>query len=64
MDARDIDAAARLFVDGVQMGNVMTTGTYTGLNYAEPGQAIVAVFEGFGRVELTVDRVTVSDGFN
>ena len=30
----------------------MTTGTYTGLNFAQPGQAAVAAFTGFGSAEV------------
>ncbi len=37
---------------GVAAGRVITTGTYTGLNYAEPGQHVRVVFEGFGSVEV------------
>ena len=33
---------------GVRAGQVVTTGSYTGLNYAKPGQKISASFEGFG----------------
>lgn len=41
---------------GVAKGQVMTTGTYTGLHIAQPGDRIVAAFEGFGRAELDLDR--------
>jgi len=37
---------------GVRAGQVMTTGTYTGLNFAKPGQRVRAVFEGFGSAEV------------
>jgi len=37
---------------GVCAGQVMTTGTYTGLNFAKPGQRVRAVFEGFGSAEV------------
>lgn len=37
---------------GVQAGLVMTTGTYTGLNFAKPGQRVAAIFEGFGSAEV------------
>lgn len=37
---------------GVAAGQLMTTGTYTGLNYAKPGQTAVAEFAGFGSVEV------------
>ena len=40
---------------GVAAGVVMTTGTYTGLNYARPGQTVVAEFEGFGSAQVTFD---------
>jgi 2-keto-4-pentenoate hydratase len=38
--------------DGVRAGQVMTTGTYTGLNYAKPGQSVAGVFAGFGSAEV------------
>lgn len=41
--------------DGVRSGQVMTTGTYTGLNYARPGQTVSAVFDGFGSAQLSFD---------
>jgi 2-keto-4-pentenoate hydratase len=37
---------------GVRAGQVMTTGTYTGLNYAKPGQTVSGIFEGFGSAEV------------
>ena len=37
---------------GVKAGQVMTTGTYTGMNIAQPGQAVMAAFSGFGAVEM------------
>lgn len=37
---------------GVKAGQIMTTGTYTGLNFAKPGQAVVAAFTGFGAAEV------------
>jgi 2-keto-4-pentenoate hydratase len=37
---------------GVRAGQMMTTGTYTGLNFAAPGQRIRAAFEGFGAAEV------------
>jgi 2-keto-4-pentenoate hydratase len=37
---------------GVEAGRVMTTGTYTGLNFVRPGARVRAVFEGFGSVEV------------
>jgi len=36
---------------GVAAGQVMTTGTYTGLNFAQPGQHVRASFAGFGVAE-------------
>jgi 2-keto-4-pentenoate hydratase len=38
--------------NGVQAGVVMTTGTYTGLKHAKPGQKVVATFTGFGSAEV------------
>jgi 2-keto-4-pentenoate hydratase len=38
--------------DGVRAGQVATTGTYTGLNFAKPGQKISAIFEGFGSADV------------
>lgn len=38
---------------GVQAGQVMTTGTYTGLNFAKPGQDVVAAFAGLGAAQVT-----------
>jgi hypothetical protein len=32
----------------------MTTGTYTGLNFATPGRKIRAMFEGFGAAEVDI----------
>jgi len=37
---------------GVAQGKLMTTGTYTGLHYAKPGQKVVASFAGFGSAEV------------
>jgi 2-keto-4-pentenoate hydratase len=37
---------------GVLAGQLMTTGTYTGLNFAKSGQRIRATFDGFGSVEV------------
>jgi 2-keto-4-pentenoate hydratase len=39
---------------GVEAGQVMTTGTYTGLNFATPGVRVRTVFEGFGSVEVDI----------
>ena len=41
---------------GVHAGQVMTTGTCTGLNFAAPGQKVRAVFEGFGSAEVEFGR--------
>ncbi len=37
---------------GVRVGQIVTTGTYTGLNFAKPGQTVVATFAGFGSVSV------------
>jgi 2-keto-4-pentenoate hydratase len=37
---------------GIAAGQVATTGTYTGLNYAKPGSTVRAVFTAFGAAEL------------
>jgi 2-keto-4-pentenoate hydratase len=39
---------------GVRAGQIMTTGTYTGLNFATPGRRIRAAFDGFGTAEVDV----------
>ena len=39
---------------GVRAGQMMTTGTYTGLNFATPGRRIRVAFERFGAVEVDV----------
>lgn len=39
---------------GVKAGQVMTTGTCTGLNFATPGTTVRVEFAGFGVVELNV----------
>jgi 2-keto-4-pentenoate hydratase len=39
---------------GVRAGQLMTTGTYTGLNFAKPGRRIRAVFENFGAAEVQI----------
>lgn len=41
---------------GVATGQIMTTGTYTGLTIAQPGDNVVASFEGFGSAELVLER--------
>jgi 2-keto-4-pentenoate hydratase len=38
---------------GIAAGQVVTTGTFTGLVFAKPGDRVSAEFEGFGRAELT-----------
>lgn len=40
---------------GVTAGQCMTTGTYTGLEFARPGMQIRTTFEGFGSVEVRAD---------
>ena len=37
---------------GIPLGAVVTTGTYTGLNFAKPGQTVAASFTGFGAAEV------------
>jgi len=39
---------------GVHAGQMMTTGTYTGLNFARAGQQVTARFQGFAPVTVTV----------
>jgi len=39
---------------GVRAGQLMTTGTYTGLHFATPGRRIRAVFENFGAAEVDI----------
>jgi 2-keto-4-pentenoate hydratase len=36
----------------IREGQLMTTGTYTGLNFARPGQSVVATFAGFRPAEV------------
>jgi 2-keto-4-pentenoate hydratase len=38
--------------EGVREGQLMTTGTYTGLNFARSGQTVIANFKGFGSAEV------------
>jgi 2-keto-4-pentenoate hydratase len=38
---------------GIVTGQIVTTGTFTGLHHAKPGQAVVATFHGFGSVQVT-----------
>ncbi len=40
---------------GVRAGQIVTTGTYTGLNYAKPGQTAAAAFKDFGSVQVQFD---------
>jgi 2-keto-4-pentenoate hydratase len=40
---------------GIAAGMIVTTGTYTGLNYARPGQSVTASFHGFGAAAVTFD---------
>jgi 2-keto-4-pentenoate hydratase len=37
---------------GIAAGEFATTGTYTGLNYAKPGQSVQAIFHGVGSVSV------------
>ena len=37
---------------GVRSGQIMTTGTYTGLTFVEPTATVVAIFDGVGAAEL------------
>ncbi len=41
---------------GLKAGQVLTTGTYTGLNYVKPGQTVTARFAGFEPVTVTFPR--------
>ena len=41
--------------EGVRAGQVMTTGSFTGLNYARPGQSAIATFEGFGAAQVSFE---------
>jgi 2-keto-4-pentenoate hydratase len=40
--------------EGVRAGQVMTTGTYTGLHYATPGTRVRAAFDGFGAATVDI----------
>ncbi|MBV8834903.1 MAG: fumarylacetoacetate hydrolase family protein [Alphaproteobacteria bacterium] len=44
-----------LRAEGIPKGRVITTGTFTGLYVAKPGDRVVASFEGFGSAELQFD---------
>jgi len=37
---------------GIGAGQIVTTGTYTGLHYAKPGQRVAVTFKDFGSVEV------------
>ena len=39
--------------EGVAAGQVMTTGTCSGLNFVKPGQSVIAKFADFGTAEVT-----------
>ncbi|ODU66407.1 MAG: hypothetical protein ABT00_22280 [Bordetella sp. SCN 68-11] len=41
---------------GIATGQLITTGTYTGLNFASPGDRIAITFTGFGTAEVTITR--------
>jgi len=41
---------------GIPKGRVITTGTFTGLYLAKPGDRVEARFEGFGNVEVEFDK--------
>ena len=38
--------------EGVAAGRIVTTGTYTALHFAKPGQVATATFHGFGAVSV------------
>lgn len=40
--------------DHLPAGTIVTTGTYTALNYANPGDRVSATFAGYGEIELTL----------
>lgn len=41
---------------GIEAGRFVTTGSYTGINYAKPGQSVQAIFHGLAEVSLQFDR--------
>jgi 2-keto-4-pentenoate hydratase len=41
---------------GVKSGQIITTGTYTGLHFVRPGDAIEVEFTGFGTAAVTIAR--------
>jgi 2-keto-4-pentenoate hydratase len=47
-------ANALRFGDGLRAGHLVTTGTYTGLNFAQAGQRVRATFDGFGAAEVSL----------
>jgi 2-keto-4-pentenoate hydratase len=49
--AVDLANALRI-LQGIAAGQVVTTGTFTGLNFARAGQVVRAVFDGVGSAEL------------
>jgi 2-keto-4-pentenoate hydratase len=40
---------------GVRAGQIVTTGTYTGLNFAKPGETVAVTFQAFGSVVVHFD---------
>jgi 2-keto-4-pentenoate hydratase len=38
--------------EGVRAGQFATTGSFTGLNFAKPGQKVTAILEGFGSADV------------
>lgn len=40
---------------GILSGQIVTTGTYSGLRFASPGSTVVATFTGFGQVDVTFE---------
>jgi 2-keto-4-pentenoate hydratase len=38
---------------GIAAGMIVTTGTYTGLHFARPGNVVKATFAGFGGATVT-----------
>ena len=43
---------------GIGAGKIVTTGTYTGLHYAKPGQKVAVTFKDFGSVEVQFEAAT------
>ena len=50
-----IELVNDLRATGIDAGRLMTTGTYTGLHFAKPGQTARAVFHGIGAVDVHFD---------